>query len=546
MSKFTTVLSAFALVASATAVAQETVPGKNVLGSQSGWESEIDSETSVITMKGDWKGFGYADWNGVKDWKKYKSVTFSASNITNAAQFKVYAQFVNPDSLAAGVEKKPTKEIDKTVNVVDGNASVTLDLTQYTGDWPLWQVNIQTDKAGTFVIDEFYFTLASEDVTFGETQVVPFDPDSKSFEASVFASLADDSKLEFVFAVTVDKGSASAFKGYGVGSINKKNVWNDSNGGLPIALPAEDNIVDGKFTFATTMGEIKHLLEGGEGISANYYGHGSDADDNKITVTGVELRITPAITGEVVEEVETDLVTATEGKGTIELMKSEFFEEDGTTPKYADDAKFRFYFDVVAEGDAALVDNFKYWGGLGKVESIGAGEDGNTVLVKQPDGSVNKEGTHFIEFTFADIKPALEVTKEYEGQNISGICCVVWGYSQYKKNDGGLFLDAEGAVINATATTVEALSEEEKAKLVSGALKPTPVKIVSVSVKEPNETEEETDAAPAIMFDTDAEVLSTSYVTLSGVASATPARGINIVVQQMSDGSVRTFKAILK
>lgn len=72
------------------------------------------------------------------------------------------------------------------------------------------------------------------------------------------------------------------------------------------------------------------------------------------------------------------------------------------------------------------------------------------------------------------------------------------------------------------------------------AVFPYAIKIKSITrVKTSVET-----ALPALPAD--AVVVSTEYVSLSGVVSATPQRGVNIVRQTLSDGSTRVVKAVEK
>ena len=175
------------------------------------------------------------------------------------------------------------------------------------------------------------------------------------------------------------------------------------------------------------------------------------------------------------------------------------YEEWGTISAtqfdgYSDDAKVVFTYNTtgtLTKGSGEDEVSVVGWG-TGSISSWLAADNSKVAVCDVP---VKALGDNTISLTIAELKEALA----FEGE---------WGKGIYWN------MYSQG---NSTSTRVSAVIYEVKDT-----------------------------STPVIEVNSDVEVVATEYYSVSGVVSVTPQKGINIVKETLSDGSIRTRKLIVK
>ena len=95
-------------------------------------------------------------------------------------------------------------------------------------------------------------TEAGEEVVYDEGKSLSFD-EYGNILASEFDGFDDDAKVEFTYTVTAEVGSATAFNGWGIGSVS-------SIDGSSKAFDIKTITQEGDNVVKTTVGELKSFL----------------------------------------------------------------------------------------------------------------------------------------------------------------------------------------------------------------------------------------------------------------------------------------------
>jgi len=164
---------------------------------------------------------------------------------------------------------------------------------------------------------------------------------------------------------------------------------------------------------------------------------------------------------------------------------------------YSDDAKVVFTYNTTGtlttgsgEDEVSVVG----WG-TGSISSWLAAEGADPRSVAVCDVPIKALGDNTLSLTIAELKEALA----FEGE---------WGKGIYWN------MYSQG---NSTSTRVSAVIYEVKDT-----------------------------STPVVNINSEVEIVATEYYSVSGVVSVTPQKGINIVKETLSDGSIRTRKLIVK
>ena len=97
-----------------------------------------------------------------------------------------------------------------------------------------------------------------------------------------------------------------------------------------------------------------------------------------------------------------------------------------------------------------------------------------------------------------------------------------------------------------TGTATATLTEEVTPYVLQLFIQGSTISENAVTITKAYLWNESTDNAIVIVSSDDAEVVSTTYYSLTGVASKEPTKGINIVRQLLSDGTYKTTKILVK
>lgn len=269
----------------------------------------------------------------------------------------------------------------------------------------------------------------------------------------------------------------------------------------------EGNITDEGNLFTLKAGEAKDVYVElaktvAEGVRVNQIYMQADLADVKFTVNSYKFI---SKTAEPTYGEEKNLAMDEYGN----ILAAEF---EG----YSDDAVVTFTYCVTTEkGDAT---KFAGWG-YGQVSSINKynkANDGDEVVdvdnIEALAFTKSVEGNNYVTCKLSVLKAALAAPADKNGRQ--GIYWNAWG----QKDPWNAETDLE--IINQTT-----------------------VARVSVTIKDVVKDTEPEALKPALE---NAELVGTEYFSLTGVKSATPQKGINIIRRSFSNGSVQLEKALVK